>query len=56
MRAYDCNHDGTVIKLAGADDEELFENLKAHLAESHPELALSGNDIRGALTANGYEN
>ena len=32
----DPSHDR--IEFTGADDEELFQNIKAHTAEAHPEL------------------
>ena len=39
MRAFDCmdpSHDK--IHFTGKDDGELFENIKAHAAEAHPDL------------------
>src|SRR5437867_12533956 len=39
MRGFHCvdpSHDRT--DFTGADDEELFEHIKAHTAEAHPDL------------------
>lgn len=55
MRAYDCNHNGQVVRLTGRDDEELFKNLKSHLAEVHPDLNLTDEQIRGAISANVFD-
>jgi predicted small metal-binding protein len=40
MRGFHCvdpSHGG--IDFTGADDEELFESIKAHAAEAHPDLS-----------------
>ena len=56
MRAYDCPHDdGTMHKITGGDDDELFQNMKAHMAEYHMDLGMSDDQIREAIGANAYD-
>ena len=43
MRGFHCvdpSHDR--IEFTGADDEDLFQNIKQHTAQAHPQLLQSG--------------
>lgn len=52
MRAIDCpcGH-----QLQAADDEELFRRCREHIAEHHPEMQRSDEQIRHRVAANAYE-
>jgi hypothetical protein len=47
-----CNcHQG----ISGADDQELFGELVAHLSRDHPAMPLSEERIREFVTARAYD-
>jgi predicted small metal-binding protein len=52
MRAIDCpcGH-----QLQAADDEELFQHCREHIAEHHPEMHRSDEQIRQRVAADAYE-
>lgn len=52
MRAIDCpcGH-----RIEAADDEELFEKVRAHVDRDHPEMERTDDQLRERLAADAYE-
>jgi predicted small metal-binding protein len=52
MRAIDfpCGH-----RLEGADDEELFRLAREHIAQEHPEMDRTDEQIRERVAADAYD-
>lgn len=52
MRAIDCpcGH-----QLQAADDEELFRRCREHIAEHHPDMQRTDEQIRERVSADAYE-
>jgi len=52
MRAIDgpCGH-----RLEAADDEELFQRARQHIAEDHPEMQRTDEQVRERVAADAYE-
>lgn len=52
MRAIDCpcGH-----QLQAADDEQLFQRCRDHVAEHHPEMQRTDEQLRQRVAADGYE-
>jgi hypothetical protein len=52
MRTIDCpcGH-----RLEGADDEELFALARAHIAEHHPEMERSDEQLRQRIAADAFD-
>jgi predicted small metal-binding protein len=52
MRAIDCpcGH-----RLEGADDDELFRLAKEHIANDHPEMERTDEEIRQRVAADAYD-
>jgi hypothetical protein len=52
MRVIDCQCGKT---LQAANDEDLAEAVRGHVAEDHPDLEMSDEDVRGLVAAEAYE-
>jgi predicted small metal-binding protein len=52
MRAIDCpcGH-----QLQATDDEELFQRCRQHVAEHHPDMQRTDEQIRQRVAADAYE-
>jgi hypothetical protein len=53
MRAIDCGEGHDEIHMTGETDDELFEQLKQHRDQYHPEL--TDDQVRGAIAAGAYD-
>jgi hypothetical protein len=55
MRAMDCSHPAHAedVHFTAATDDELFEQVKQHRDEYHPEM--SDDQVREVIAANAYD-
>jgi predicted small metal-binding protein len=52
MRVIDCQCGKT---LQAANDEDLAEAVRSHVAEDHPDLEMSEDDVRQLVASEAYE-
>ena len=52
MRVIDCECGKT---LQAANDEDLAEAVRRHVAEDHPDMQMSDEDVRGFVASEAYE-
>ena len=52
MRVIDCQCGKT---LQAANDEDLAEAVRSHVAEDHPDLEMSDEDARQLVASEAYE-
>jgi predicted small metal-binding protein len=52
MRVIDCQCGSTV---AGANDQELLDRVREHLAEAHNDTSKSDDELREFVAANAYD-
>ena len=52
MRVIDCDCGKT---LQAANDDDLFAAVRGHIAEDHPDMELSEEQVRGLIEQQAYE-
>jgi predicted small metal-binding protein len=52
MRVIDCDCGKT---LQAANDEDLAEAVRKHVAEDHPDMEMSDDDVRQLVGAQAYD-
>ena len=52
MRVIDCQCGKT---LQAANDEDLAEAVRNHVAEDHPDMEMSDDDVRQLVASEAYE-
>ena len=52
MRVIDCDCGKT---LQAANDDDLLAAVRRHIAEDHPEMKLSDEQVRGLIERQAYE-
>ena len=52
MRVIDCQCGKT---LQAANDEDLAEAVRGHVAEDHPDMEMSDDEVRGLVASQAYE-
>jgi predicted small metal-binding protein len=52
MRVIDCDCGKT---LQAANDEDLAETVRDHIAEDHPDMSLSDEEVRQLVSSKAYD-
>jgi predicted small metal-binding protein len=52
MRKLDCECGHT---LEAQNDDELFGEARKHIAEVHPDMSLSDDEVRGLISSQAYD-